>query len=261
MSVAAPSSGSDEGSSSLTGRSALVTGGAGGIGTGVTRRLAEAGVLVTVADVDDGPGEELAREIDGRYVHLDVTDPEANVGAVEYAAAPLGGLDLVHLNAGVISGFGLDRDFDPPRYRQAMAVNVDGVFYGVHAALPALRGRPGAQIVATASLAGLTGVATEPIYSATKHAVVGLVRSLGATLLEQGIRINALCPGFADTPMVEPYRELLAQLSLPIIAVEAVVEAFMAIVVDDRSGECWYVQAGRPSEPFRFRNLPGPRPE
>ena len=113
-----------------------------------------------------------------------------------------GGLDLVHLNAGVTSGCGVGDDFDPALYRRAIAVNLDGVVYGIHAALPALTGRSGAQIIVTASLAGLTGLPGEPIYSANKHGVVGLVRSLGPRLLaEHGVRINALCPGFADTAL------------------------------------------------------------
>ena len=89
-----------------------------------------------------------------------------------------GGLDLVHLNAGVASGCGVGDDFDLARYRRAMGANLDGVVFGMHAALPALRARGGGAIVATASLAGLTGVAYDPLYSANKHAVVGLVRSL-----------------------------------------------------------------------------------
>ena len=84
-----------------------------------------------------------------------------------------------------------------------MGVNLDGVVFGTHAALPALKARGGGAIVATSSLAGLIGVPLEPIYSANKHAVVGLARSLGPALIADGIRFNAVCPGFADTPLVE----------------------------------------------------------
>ena len=88
-----------------------------------------------------------------------------------------------------------------------MGANLDGVVFGTHAALPALRARGGGAIVATASLAGLTGVAYDPLYAANKHAVVGLVRSLGPLLAEEGIRFNAVCPGFAESAIIEPIRD------------------------------------------------------
>jgi len=96
-------------------------------------------------------------------------------------------------------------------YRRAMSVNLDGVVFGVHAVLPALRARGGGAIVATASLAGLTGVPLDPLYAANKHGVVGLVRSLGPTLSAEGIRINAVCPGFAESGMIAPFREALIE--------------------------------------------------
>ena len=89
-----------------------------------------------------------------------------------------------------------------------MGANLDGVVFGVHAALPALRRRGGGAIVATASLAGLTGVPYDPLYAANKHAVVGLVRSL-APLAAEGIRVNAVCPGFAESRIIDPIRDAL----------------------------------------------------
>ena len=94
-------------------------------------------------------------------------------------------------------------------YRRAMGVNLDGVVFGVHAVLPALRARGGGAIVATASLAGLTAVPFDPIYAANKHGVVGLVRSLGFGLPDEGIRVNAVCPGFAESKIIDPIREAL----------------------------------------------------
>lgn len=243
----------------LDGRVALVTGGANGIGAAVARRLAALGAAVVVADIDDGPGEILAAELDGVYVHCDVRRPEDHRAAVAVAGARFGGVDIVHLNAGVTTGCGVGDDFDLDRYRLAMAVNLDGVVFGVQAALPALRARGGGDIVATASLAGLVGVPMDPVYAANKHAVVGLVRSLGPALSADGIRVNALCPGFAETTMVDGIRELLASMAVPIIPVDEVVEAFVAILAARGSGECWPVQRGRASEPFVFRNVPGPR--
>ncbi len=246
---------------SPSGAIALVTGGANGIGSAVVRRLARDGARVVLADLDEGAGARLAEEVGGHFVRCDVSDPGDSAAAVAAATDRFGGLDLVHLNAGVTSSCGVGDDFDPALYRRAIGVNLDGVVYGIHAALPALAGRPGAQIIVTASLAGLTGLPGEPIYTANKHAVVGLVRSLGPTLLaEHGVRINALCPGFADTALLEEeIRTLLRSMDVPLLTTAEVVEAFVRIVEDGRSGQCWFVQVGRPSEPFRFPNLPGPR--
>ena len=245
---------------SLRGAVALVTGAANGIGAGAATRLAGLGAKVVLADVDDTAGRDLAGSLGGLYVHCDVAELADNRAAVAAAIAHFGGLDLVHLNAGVAGGCGVGEDFDLPGYRRAMGTNVDGVVFGVHAALPALRRRGGGTIVVTASLAGLMPVPPEPLYGAGKHAVVGLVRSLGPTLAEEGIRINALCPGFADTALVEGIREWVDAVGAPLLSVADVVDAFMSVVESDGAGQCWFVQPGRPSEPFAFRNVPGPRP-
>jgi NAD(P)-dependent dehydrogenase (short-subunit alcohol dehydrogenase family) len=243
---------------SMDGRVALITGGASGIGAAVGRRLRERGAEVVLADVDVARGEALAEEIGASFVRCDVREHEQSSAAVATAVERHGGLDLAFLNAGIATGFGLGEDFDPEGYRRAMAINLDGVVFGVHAALPALRARGGGQIIATASLAGLTAVPFDPLYAANKHAVVGLVRSLAAHA-EEGIRVNALCPSFARTPIIGPIEELLADGGVPILDVEDVVDAFLAIAEGDGAGECWFVVAGRPPEPFRFRGVPGPR--
>jgi NAD(P)-dependent dehydrogenase (short-subunit alcohol dehydrogenase family) len=240
------------------GKVALITGAANGIGAGVSRRLAESGAHVVVADIDGDRGKVIADEVDGLFVHCDVRDPEHSKSAVAAAVERFGGLDIVALNAGISSGFGLGEDFDPERYRSVMGINLDGVVYGVHAALPALRER-GGQIIATASMAGLVPTPMDAIYGANKHAVVGLVRSLGPSLAKKGIRVNALCPSFAETAIIEPYRATLETTNMPILAVDDVVRAFVAIAESDTTGECWFVLPGRESQPFTFRNAPGPR--
>jgi NAD(P)-dependent dehydrogenase (short-subunit alcohol dehydrogenase family) len=213
---------------------------------------------VIVADVDPA-GEELAAEIGGLFTRADVSTLDANRELVELARREFGGLDLVYLNAGVASGVGLGDDFDVDRYRRVMGINLDGVVFGTVAALPALRERGGGSIVATASLAGLTAVPFDPLYAANKHAVVGLARSLGLGLAGEGIRFNAICPGFAESGIIEPIRDALVESGLPIIPAETVADAVLALFEGDMSGECWYVQAGREAEAFRFRNIPGPR--
>jgi NAD(P)-dependent dehydrogenase (short-subunit alcohol dehydrogenase family) len=245
----------------VQGKVAFITGGANGIGLGVARRLTEAGANVTIADVDDAAGEAAATELGGHYVHCDVRELDACQHAVDEAVARWGKLDIAHLNAGITTGCGVGVDFDLERYRRAMAINLDGVVFGLQAALPALRAGNGGQIVCTSSLAGLVAVPGEPFYAANKHAVVGLVRSLGPVLAPENILINALCPGFANTAIIDDIRELLASIQVPIIPVAEVVEAFMAILASDEGGQCWPVQRGRTSEPFRFRGAPGPRAE
>jgi NAD(P)-dependent dehydrogenase (short-subunit alcohol dehydrogenase family) len=244
---------------SYEGQVALVTGGANGIGAAVAAALAGRGAKVVVADVDDEAGIALAESLDGDYVRCDVGDPAANEDAVARAVERYGGLDMAHLNAGVTTGCGVLEDFDLARYRRAMAVNLDGVVFGLHAVVPALEARGGGSIIVTASLAGLVGVPVDCVYGANKHAVVGLVRSLGPTLAARGVRLNALCPGFADTAIIEGLRDTITSAGIPIIPVSEVVEAFLAIDSSGESGSCWFVQAGRPAEPFLFRNVPGPR--
>jgi NAD(P)-dependent dehydrogenase (short-subunit alcohol dehydrogenase family) len=237
---------------------ALVTGGASGLGRATCLALAEAGGEVVIADLDVEAGAELAERLGGHFIETDVSDLQANLRAVEFATERCGGIDLAFLNAGVTSGCGLGEDFDLELYRRAMGVNLDGVAFGIHAVLPALRARGGGAIVATSSLAGLTGVPLEPIYTANKHAVVGLVRSLAPVLEPEGIRINAICPGFAETSMIAPIRDALIESGLGIIAPETVAATVLGMFAGEMAGECWFIQPGREPAPFRFRGVPGP---
>ena len=245
--------------SGLDGRVALVTGAAGGLGRATALALADAGATVVAADLDADGARETAAQVGGHAIACDVSDLDANRAAVAYAVGECGGLDLVHLNAGVASGCGVGDDFDLARYRRAMGANLDGVVFGVHAALPALRARGGGAIVATASLAGLTGTPDDPLYSANKHAVVGLTRSLGPILAAEGIRFNAVCPGYAESPIIAPIRERLVASGLRIIPAEAVAAAVVELFAGDAAGECLVVQPGREPLPFAFRGIPGPR--
>lgn len=246
-------------STELDGKVALVTGASNGIGAAVSRRLASLGAHLVVADVDDGPGTALAAELGGTYVHCDVRDPGENDAMVAVALERYGRLDLIHLNAGVTSGGGVGDDFDLDAYRRAMAINFDGVVFGVHAALPALLAGDGGTVIATSSMAGLLPVALDPIYAANKHAVAALMRSLGEAYADSRVTFNALCPSFAHTDIIQPIRSFLDEVHFPILEVAAVVDAFVAILDAEGTGQCWYVVPGRESEPFRFRNVPGPR--
>lgn len=243
----------------LEGKVAIVTGGAGGLGRATCRALAGAGARVVVADIEEDRGTAVAEEVGGTFVFADVSRLEDNQSLIATAVERYGGVDLVHLNAGIATGFGVGDDFDPQRYRRAMGINLDGVVFGTHAALRALEARGGGAIVATASLAGLTGVPLDPLYAANKHGVVGLARSLGPALAERGIRFNAVCPGFSDSAIIDPIRDYLAQSGIPIIAADAVASVVLRLFCGEMSGECWFVQSGREAEAFGFRGIPGPR--
>jgi NAD(P)-dependent dehydrogenase (short-subunit alcohol dehydrogenase family) len=236
----------------------LVTGGASGIGRATTLALAEAGALVVVADLNEQDGAAVAERVGGHFVRVDVSDLDSNMAMVEFAVERAGGIDGAFLNAGVATGCGIGDDFDLALYRRAMGVNVDGVLFGTHAVLPALRERGGGAIVATSSLAGLTGMPMDIIYTANKHAVVGFVRGLGPALEGDGIRVNAVCPGFADSALVEPLREGLAAAGFDIMPAEDVAAVVLELFRGDMAGECWFVQPGRTGA-FEFRRVPGPR--
>jgi NAD(P)-dependent dehydrogenase (short-subunit alcohol dehydrogenase family) len=242
----------------LAGRVALVTGGASGIGAGVCRMLAAAGARVLVCDLDHAGASAVADEIGGLAVRCDVSVLGDSVVAVAAAVESFGGLDIAVLNAGVDSlGVGLD-EFDEAAYRRAMGVNLDGVVFGLVAALPALRTRGGGQVVVLASLAGLAPVPMDPVYAANKAAVVNLVRSIGPGLAAQGIVVNAVCPGFTDTAIVDPVRGFLASAGMPLMPVEDVVEAIATVLGSDAGGQAWIVQHGRAAQPYQFRGVPGP---
>jgi NAD(P)-dependent dehydrogenase (short-subunit alcohol dehydrogenase family) len=237
---------------------ALVTGGAGGIGRATSLALAEAGAVVVVADLNEQDGAAVAEQVGGHFVRVDVSDLESNKAMVDFAVERAGGLDLAFLNAGVATGCGIGDDFDLALYRRAMGANVDGVVFGTHAVLPALRERGGGAIVATSSLAGLTGMPVDVIYTANKHAVVGLVRGLGPALEGEGIRVNAVCPGFAESALVEPLREGLTAAGFEIMPAQNVADVVLQLFRGDMAGECWFVQPGRTGA-FEFRHVPGPR--
>ncbi|MFI9009990.1 SDR family NAD(P)-dependent oxidoreductase [Actinosynnema sp. NPDC053489] len=241
------------GNNEYLGKVALVTGAAGGIGEAIARRLAEGGARVVVADLVAERGEAVAEEIGGAFAQCDVRVPSDSRAAVETAVARFGGLDLAVLNAGVVTG---GDGFDPQRYRRVVATNLDGVVYGIEAVLPALRARGGGTVVAMSSLAGLVPVPFDPVYGATKAAVVNYVRSYAPLVAHEGIRINALCPGFAETPIIDGFRGVIHDLGMPILEVSDVVDAFETVLGSPDSGECWHLQVGAPVEQVAFA-VPG----
>jgi NAD(P)-dependent dehydrogenase (short-subunit alcohol dehydrogenase family) len=242
----------------LDGKVALVTGGASGIGLATGRLLAEGGVSVCVVDRNGPAAGAVAEELGGLAVEADVSRPEEWPGILEAVVGRFGGVDLAHLNAGVTTGEADVTRIDDDAYRRAVGVNVDGVFYGLRAVVPSMMARGGGSVVATASLAGLIGFSPDPVYCMTKHAVVGLVRSVGPQLAESGITVNAVCPGLVDTPLIADARATIEAAGFPLIDVRAVARAVVDRLTGSESGDCMVVQAGRDPVAFRFPRPPGP---
>jgi NAD(P)-dependent dehydrogenase (short-subunit alcohol dehydrogenase family) len=240
--------------SDLAGRCAVVTGGASGIGLATARALLDAGAQVVVADVQQPPGD-----LDAPYVATDVRRREDWARLVETAERELGGLDYAHLNAGIALGEADIVAIPDAEVDRILDINVDGVVLGARAVIPAMRRRGGGAIVATASLAGLIAFAPDPLYTLTKHAVVGLVRALAEPLRADGITINAVCPGIVDTPILSAQtRDAIVAAGFPLIAPEDIAAAVVGRFAGQDTGHAWVCQHGRDPVAYAFRGVPGP---
>ena len=191
----------------LDGRSAIVTGGASGIGRATSHVLARRGARVCVADLNVSGAETVAKEIEaagGEAFHhaVDVTDVEQNEALVRGVCERFGRLDLAHLNAGIGAVGSTILDGSVEDWDRVISVNLRGVFLGMRAVSRVMAEAGGGAIVATASVAGLLGGPGQPSYYASKHAVVGLVKAAAVELAPHGIRVNAVCPGVIDTPIL-----------------------------------------------------------
>lgn len=251
----------------LDGKVALVTGAASGIGRATAKRLCSEGARVIVADIDEGNGKQVADEVKGEFLRLDVGDPAAWQDAARAIRAGHGGLDIAHLNAGItllqpganLGGNAFDiATLSDSDYRRIMGVNVDGVVYGVRAVTPLIEARGGGAIVATASVAGLIAFGADPVYTATKHAVVGLVRGLAPTLEPRHITINAICPGVVATNILGPGMADGARAAgIPIMEPEQIADAVFHAMSSGATGQAWVCLLGRAPEAYGFTPVRG----
>jgi NAD(P)-dependent dehydrogenase (short-subunit alcohol dehydrogenase family) len=242
----------------LTGTVALVTGGASGIGAATAARLAQEGASVVVADVQRDAGEKVAADIGGRFALLDVADAGAWTSVVDDVLGTEGRLDIAHLNAGVMTGEGDLRSLTDEQLDRVLGINVRGVVYGARAAARAMAGTGGG-IVATASVAGLIGWAADPIYTLSKHAVVGLVRALDPQLAPLGISVNAVCPGIVDTNIIgDDVKDMLRGAGVDLMPASDIAEGVVVALRSGRTGTCFQCLPGRPAEPFTFGELAAP---
>lgn len=192
------------------GKIAVVTGGVSGIGAAIALQLAKEGAAVVIGDLDEAKAAQFLGSVNGDglvFQRCDVTRAADLTALVATAEERFGGLDLLFNNAGIGLVPARVSEADPDVWHRVIAVNLDSVFYGCRAAVPALRRRGGGAIVNTASISGLGGDYGLHAYNASKGAVVNYTRTLALDHARDNIRVNALCPGFISTPLtahIEP---------------------------------------------------------
>jgi NAD(P)-dependent dehydrogenase (short-subunit alcohol dehydrogenase family) len=182
-------------------RIAIITGGGSGIGKATVEVFAQEGANVIVADLPDSAGEEVAKSIGGTFVETDVGDPKQVERLVRTALDKFGRLDIMYNNAGIGLTSPLLEHTDE-LYAKTLRVDLDGVFWGLRYAGRVMVAQKRGAIVNTASVAGIRGSVGLSAYNAAKHGVVGLTRSAALEFASAGVRVNCVCPGIVDTPLV-----------------------------------------------------------
>jgi NAD(P)-dependent dehydrogenase (short-subunit alcohol dehydrogenase family) len=189
----------------LDGKVAVVTGGCSGIGLATVNRFAEEGAKVVIGDVDDARGKEVAARVGGLFVHCDVTSKDEVDALFKAAGDTYGSVDVAFNNAGISPPEDdsiLDTDLDA--WRKVQEVNLTSVYLCCKAALPYMLEQKRGSIINTASFVAVMGAATSQIsYSASKGGVLSMSRELGVQFAREGVRVNALCPGPVNTPLLQ----------------------------------------------------------
>jgi 2-hydroxycyclohexanecarboxyl-CoA dehydrogenase len=200
----------------LEGRSALVTGGASGIGAATCRRLAAEGARVAVTDLNPEPARERAAEIDGAGLELDVRSTSSIAAALEAAESEVGPPDILVNNAGY-DEFAFFTNTDEGLWDRVLAVNLRGVIAVTHAVLPGMQERGRGRIVNVASEAGRVGSHGSAVYSAAKGGVIGFTKAVAREAARYGVTSNAVAPGPIETPLLMAAPEQLGELGQKIV--------------------------------------------
>lgn len=190
----------------------LVTGAASGIGQAIALVAAREGARLVLSDIDEHAGQSVVKQVrdlgaEVLFATSDVGKPEDAQALVDQALAHYGQLDVACNNAGIGGESALLADYTLDAWAQVININLSGVFYGMKAQIPAMLKGGGGAIVNTASILGMVGMATAPAYTAAKHGVIGLTQAAAIAYSAQGVRINAVGPGFIHTPMVHALEE------------------------------------------------------
>jgi len=191
----------------FNGKVAIVTGGASGIGEAVAKALAAGGAKVVVADLNADAARATAESLTmaggtAASFAVDVADPKQNEAMVAFAQKTYGGLHLAVNNAGIGGASAPTGEYPVDAWDKVIGINLDGVFYGLRYEIPAILASGGGAIVNVASILGSVGFANSPAYVAAKHGVVGLTKSTALEYGEKGLRVNAIGPGFIETPLL-----------------------------------------------------------
>jgi len=190
----------------LEGKTAVITGGASGIGEATVRLFAAEGARVVIADIQDGAGERLASDLGGSavYQHTDVTSEDDIRAAIARAMKEFGRLDCIFNNAGIVGAVGPIEDTPAEEYDRTMAVLLRSVFLGMKHAAPIMKAQRSGSIISTASVAGVQAGDGPHVYATAKAAIIHLTKSVALELSEHNVRVNCICPGGIATPLLTP---------------------------------------------------------
>ena len=232
---------------------AIVTGAASGIGRATAGRFAAEGATVVTVDLDPAGAADAAEAVGGVAVAGSVDDPATWDAALD-AAAQLGGLDVVHLNAGLYGYVDAIEDLPLDLYERTIGTNITGVVLGVRAAVPVLRSSGGGALVATASVAGIVAFSPNPLYTLTKQAVTGFVTALAPNLQADGISFDAVCPGVVDTPMTEGALRGAdpSSLGFSLITPDQIAAVVLDLATSEGTGRCVAVLPDREPRVWAF---------
>lgn len=233
----------------IKGKAAVITGGASGIGRATAERLASEGASIVIADLDEAMGAETVKRIEGAggravFVKADVTQEKDVRQMLGAALERFGRLDILHNNAGIAVGPPGFPEAEVARWRAVVEIDLQAVILGTGIAAPIMQRQGGGVIINTASMAGLYPHRNDPVYGAAKAGVVNFTNSLAHWAGERKVRVNCVCPGIVDTPMVQRGREAAraAGIVFPaparMLKPEDIADAVVMLVRDESLAGC-----------------------